>query len=176
MRLLIHFLFICCLCLCLGCDVIYHLLDKEGAEEKKLIGEVVPFEKNPTIEEIQALLTFAGYNPGKIDGILGGRTRQAIVRFQKDYGLKETRFVDNETWEKLRILKVRGLVVENKLNVRFIQRLLKDAGYNPGEVDGKLGPKTIAALKKFQSQQDLKVDGKIGYKTLTKLIELIPAN
>jgi len=34
--------------------------------------------------------------------------------------------------------------------VRMLQRLLKNFGLNPGQVDGEVGPKTEAAVKEFQ--------------------------
>jgi len=159
----------------LGCDALYRLLDKEGAEEKALVGEVVPFEKNPTVEEIQKLLKLYGYNPGEVDGAFGLRTRNAIVKFQKDTGLAETRFADKETWAKLNAFKDNQLVVENQLNVSLIQEALIKAEFDPGTVDGKLGPKSIRAIKAFQKKFELKVDGKIGYQTLNKLAEFLDA-
>ena len=165
-----------CLIACLtsfGCDAIYRLLDKEGAEEKALVGEIIPFEKNPTIEEVQALLDLYGYNVGKIDGVLGLRTRNAIERFQRDNALEKTRFVDQATWAKLSVFKENKLVVDQQLNVRFIQALLKEAGLDPGDIDGKMGTKTKTAVLAFQKTYNLKVDGKIGYKTLTTLAAFI---
>lgn len=156
-----------------GCDAIYRLLDKEGAEEKALIGEVVPFEKNIIVQEVQGLLYLYGYNVGKIDGILGLRTRDALERFQKDNGLEPSRFADRATWEKLNIFTRNGLVVDIKLNIEFVQLLLKEAGFNPGKIDGKMGEKTKTAVKKFQKKHQLKVDGKVGYKTLTQLANYI---
>ena len=91
---------ICCFVFS-GCDSIYRLLDKEGAEEKALIGDVVPFENNPKVEEVQALLYLYGYNVGKVDGILGLRTRNAIEKFQKDNHLEPSRFADTATWNNL---------------------------------------------------------------------------
>lgn len=158
-----------------GCDALYRLLDKEGAEEKELIGEVIPFEKNLVIEEVQSLLYLYGYNTGKVDGVLGLRTRNAIEKFQRNNGLEPSRFVDQATWERLNIFKDNELVIKGQLNVRLVQVLLKEAGLNPGGVDGKLGARTKAAVLKFQEAQGLKVDGKIGYRTLSKLAEFIPA-
>lgn len=152
-----------------GCDALYRLLDKEGAEEKALVGDVIPFESNQTVEEVQTLLYLYGYNVGKIDGILGLRTRNAIEKFQKDNGLETTRFVDQATWEKLSLFKNNGLVVDGKLDSRLVQTLLKKAGFNPGKIDGKIGPRTREAVLAFQKAHDLKVDGKIGYQTLGKL-------
>lgn len=158
----------------LGCDAIYRMLQKEGAEEKELVGEVVPFESNPTVEEIQSLLSLYGYSPGKVDGVLGLRTREAIAKFQRDNNLKETRFADQETWAKISDLKDKKLVVEGQLNVKLIQQILEEQGFHPGKVDGKFGPQTTQAVKIFQREYELKIDGKVGYQTLSKFAELIP--
>ena len=157
-----------------GCDAIYRLLDKEGAQEKALIGQVIPFEKNEIVEEAQALLYLYGYNTGKVDGALGLRTRNAVERFQKDNNLKPSRFIDQATWAKLNLFKDMNLVVDRQLNLRLIQAILKNEGFKPGEVDGKMGAKTQVAIEKFQKANDLKVDGKVGYQTLKKLAGFIP--
>ena len=161
-----------CLLLCLsffGCDALYRLLDKEGAEEKALVGDIIPFESNAVVEEIQSLLYLYGYNAGKVDGSLGLRTRNAIEKFQKDNGLEATRFVDQATWEKLSLFKKNGIVVDRQLNARLVQSLLKEAGFDPGKIDGKIGPKTKDAVRAFQKAYNLKVDGKIGYQTLSRM-------
>lgn len=165
-------LILACLLSCFffsGCDALYRLLDKEGAEEKALVGDIIPFESNTTVEEIQSLLYLYGYNAGKIDGILGLRTRNAIEKFQKDNGLEPTRFADQGTWEKLSVFKENGLVVEGQLNARLVQSLLKEVGFDPGKIDGKIGAKTKEAVRAFQKAHKLKVDGKIGYQTLSQL-------
>ena len=158
-----------------GCDVLYRLLDEEGAQEKALIGEIVPHEKNAIVEEAQALLYLYGYNTGNNDGILGLRTRNAIEQFQKGSGLKPTRRIDQATWKKLNQFKENKLVIKGQLNVRLIQTILKEAGYNPGTVDGNMGEKTKSAIRKFQERHGLKADGKIGYQTLNKLATYVTA-
>lgn len=50
-----------------------------------------------------------------------------------------------------------------------IQRDLKQAGYDPGPIDGKMGPKTRTAIKAFQKDHHLKADGVVGPKTWAKL-------
>jgi peptidoglycan hydrolase-like protein with peptidoglycan-binding domain len=156
-----------------GCDALYRILDEEGAEEKELVGEVLPYEKNPTVEEIQALLKIYGYNPGRVDGILGVRTRNAIERFQKDNDLKVTRFVDDETWRMLNLMQRKHLIVDQELNLQFIQQILKATGFDPGPIDGKLGNQTISAIKEFQAHHDLTPDGKIGFQTLKVLARYV---
>lgn len=158
-----------------GCDKIYTLVHKEGAEEKALIGTLVPFEPNPTVEEIQMLLNLYGYGCGEPDGILGGMTREAIARFQKDNGLEVTRFVDDATWASLKKMRDSGLVNKRnyELNVKLIQKILNEAGHPVGAADGVLGPQTIKAVKDFQKQNGLAVDGQIGYRTLVVLSQYL---
>lgn len=170
----IGFCFVLCFLLT-GCDLIYHMLHKEGAEEKDLIGDSVPFQKNPAIEEVQALLAVYGYSPGKADGVIGLQTRNAVEEFQRGNGLKETRFVDKATWKKLMVFKENNFIVKNQLNVKLVQAALKEAGFEPGAIDGKMGTKTKNAIMAFQKVSGLKADGKIGYKTLVKLSEILPA-
>ena len=167
-----------CLVLCFsltGCDLLYRMLHKEGAEEKELLGDMVPFQKNPAVEEVQTLLSIYGYSPGKADGVIGLQTRNAVEEFQRDNGLKETRFVDKATWEKLMVFKDNNFIVKNKLNVKLVQTALKEAGFDPGVADGKMGTKTKNAIMAFQKANGLTADGKIGYKTLAKLSEVFPA-
>ena len=156
-----------------GCDRLYALLDKRGAEELKLVGESNVYEANPTVSEIQTLLKLYGYAPGRIDGVLGPATRRAIEKFQQDNGLEVTRFADKATWAKLSVFKDNGLVVNGALNVQLIQTLLKEAGFKLGKVDGRFGVKTQEAVQAFQKAHGLKVDGRIGYKTLSKLSEFL---
>lgn len=152
-----------------GCDAIYRLLDKEGAQEKVLIGEVIPFEKNPTVEEIQQLLKIYGYSVGRVDGVLGGRTRECLAQFQRDNGLPVSRFADDVTWAQLRQFKENGFIQNNTINVALLQQALIVWDLDPGPIDGKMGAKTLQAVKDFQQQQGLKVDGKVGYQTLRHL-------
>lgn len=171
------YLHLCVYLLCFlsltGCDALYRLLDKEGAEEKTLVGDIIPFESNETVEEVQSLLYLYGYNAGKIDGVLGLRTRNALEKFQKDTGLEPTRFIDQATWEKLNRFKENGLIQDRQLNAQLVQTLLKTAGFSPGKIDGKIGPRTREAVMAFQKAYNLKVDGKIGYQTLNQLAEFL---
>ncbi|OGX38337.1 MAG: hypothetical protein A3C36_00585 [Omnitrophica WOR_2 bacterium RIFCSPHIGHO2_02_FULL_52_10] len=160
---------LCLCCVFSGCDILYRALDKEGAEEKQLVGEIIPYEANPVIEEAQALLYLYGYNTGKVDGMLGLRTRNALEKFQTDNGLKPSRSLDKATWERLNVFKENQLVVDQQLNIPLVQKLLKAAGFDPGDIDGKMGAKTEAAVLNFQEAQGLTADGKIGYQTLSKL-------
>src|SRR5262245_21903949 len=107
----------CFLFLALGfnlcsCDSVYRLLQKEGAEEKELLGEVIPFRSNPKVLEVQKLLKLWGYSSGKVDGKFGPNTRAAIKKFQMDRNLKVSRFLDKTTWAELNQFEKYGLVVD----------------------------------------------------------------
>ncbi|MHB8872709.1 MAG: peptidoglycan-binding protein [Myxococcaceae bacterium] len=54
-------------------------------------------------------------------------------------------------------------------SVSQLQQKLKNAGFNPGPVDGDFGPKTLAAVKAFQRSKGIGVDGIVGPITWGKL-------
>lgn len=49
----------------------------------------------------QMRLANLGYQPGRVDGVMGPRTRAAIRAFQKDFRLKKTGKLDSDTLAKL---------------------------------------------------------------------------
>ena len=53
--------------------------------------------------EVQSELQRAGYDPGPADGLAGGRTRDAIARYQGDHGLRVTGRIDHDLVVSLRI-------------------------------------------------------------------------
>ena len=55
-----------------------------------------------SVKQIQIALQNAGYDVGKVDGVVGGKTRSAVRDFQKANSLKITGKVDKETWLLLR--------------------------------------------------------------------------
>ena len=67
------------------------------ATESQSSGSV---EINPV--EIQQALTEAGFYTGKLDGIIGPKTRAAIRAFQDEQGLKVDGVCGPKTWEKLK--------------------------------------------------------------------------
>lgn len=55
--------------------------------------------------------------------------------------------------------------VKSRPTVKHIQIALKNAGYNPGSTDGKMGKQTRDAIRAFQKANNLSVDGKVGKQT-----------
>ncbi len=58
---------------------------------------------------------------------------------------------------------------ESVTRIKDIQLALKNAGFDPGPVDGVMGRKTKRAVREFQGANGLKVDGKVGPKTWAAL-------
>ena len=56
-----------------------------------------------------------------------------------------------------------------KPTIKQIQVALKNAGFDPGPIDGKMGKATRNAIKEFQKTNSLTVDGQVGKKTWSAL-------
>ncbi len=80
-------------------------------------------------------------------------------------GSGNTASVGNEAVYPAGIERRSSQEVKSRPNARQIQICLKNAGYNPGVVDGKMGKQTRVAIKDFQRANNLKVDGKVGKQT-----------
>jgi len=55
--------------------------------------------------------------------------------------------------------------VKSRPNAKQIQMALKNAGYDPGTIDGKMGRQTKEAIRAFQRANNLYADGRVGKKT-----------
>lgn len=63
--------------------------------------------------------------------------------------------------------------VKSRPTVKHIQIALKNAGYNPGSIDGRMGRQTRDAIKAFQKANNLVADGKVGKQTWGLLKEYL---
>lgn len=66
---------------------------------------------------------------------------------------------------KVVIKKVTLGEAKSRPSVRQIQLALQNAGYNPGDVDGKMGRQTKDAIRAFQRANNLPADGRVGKRT-----------
>lgn len=57
--------------------------------------------KNEEVKELQQFLKNKGYNPGKVDGIFGKLTEDAVIMFQKDNMLAPDGIVGPLTWTEI---------------------------------------------------------------------------
>ena len=60
-------------------------------------GTVLEAASDPEIEAVQQALVERGYDPGKVDGAMGRRTRGALRAFQRSVGLPDTGEIDHAT-------------------------------------------------------------------------------
>lgn len=63
--------------------------------------------------------------------------------------------------------------VKSRPNVKQIQICLKNAGYNPGSIDSRMGRQTKDAIKAFQKSNNLVADGRVGKQTWNLLKEYL---
>ena len=64
--------------------IIAMLLNSGGAQALSKYGST-----GSEVTQIQQRLKELGYNPGTVDGIYGTRTKNAVISFQRDYGLTD---------------------------------------------------------------------------------------
>ena len=173
-----------------GCNIVPKSVQYQK-EEEKYVGSVDII--NPRVEEIQVALVALGYDTGTTDGRMGQKTREAIKEFQESMGIKSTGYIDRltlmqiddarrgseevEFQEESSRIEVRSAYSKErdslssvyKPTTKEIQTALKNAGFDPGAIDGKMGPRTQQAVKEFQRTRGLKLDGKVGSKTWEEL-------
>lgn len=110
------------------------------------------------IRRVQALLKTAGFDPGHIDGAFGPKTKNALLR------LRSSCSDLNDLMQGAALDRIAPTIISStgdhsgaakttrrKEEIRVIQVRLKDAGFNPGQVDGVAGPNTQAAVARFRS-------------------------
>lgn len=66
------------------------------------------------------------------------------------------------------VLRVKSPPMSGRL-VRVVQQALRDAGYDPGPIDGDYGGQTAAAVRAFQLRRGLAIDGEVGSLTARAL-------
>lgn len=105
---------------------------------------------------LQNGLSVLNYDVGKIDGVYGDKTEQAVKSYQSDHGLASDGIVGNLTWQSL-CDSIKAL--QSKLNE-----------YGAGIiVDGIVGANTKNAIIRFQLANGLSADGIVGTYTMAAL-------
>jgi peptidoglycan hydrolase-like protein with peptidoglycan-binding domain len=127
------------------------------------------------IRLIQVRLKDAGFEPGPIDGRPGAKTRAAFLRFQagcttlknlpaawnqelragdipssRPAGKKSHAAPAQATGMEIASSTVTGHQIPGNEKIQQEQLRLRDAGFDPGPIDGILGPKTKAAMQRYQ--------------------------
>ena len=110
------------------------------------------------VRQVQTLLKAVGFDPGRIDGAFGPKTKIALARLRSSCaGLND--LLQGVDLEKMapsiessganRNHAARKMLRQEE--IRVIQVRLKDAGFDPGTVDGISGPNTRAAVARFRA-------------------------
>ncbi|NLE64920.1 MAG: peptidoglycan-binding protein [Elusimicrobia bacterium] len=60
-------------------------------------------------------------------------------------------------------------IIRVAVEVKTVQKALKNAGFYEGAIDGKIGPRTKNAIAAFQKQHGLTADGIVGKKTWSEM-------
>ncbi len=123
------------------------------------------------VKILQYLLNWYGADLST-DGIFGGGTQRAVLKFQEENKLKPDGIVGRNTWNKLLNLNPSSEVLRRGSEssaVMFLQRLLLSYLYPITNLDGDFGPETERAVRAFQSENGLNVDGIVGRNTWNAL-------
>lgn len=97
---------------------------------------------------------------------------QLQSRDEEIYSLREA--LSKATQENMAQAKTKAIKeVKSRPKVRQIQTALKNAGYNPGPIDGRMGKQTRDAIKAFQKANNLAVDARVGKYTWALLKEYL---
>ena len=125
------------------------------------------------IMTVQRILQQQGLYEGKVDGIIGPLTTEAVKKFQEKNDLTVDGIVGPNTFAELESkreedVSVVGLGSWNE-KVKKLQEFLSENGHQSLSADGKFGPMTFAALKKWQNDNGLVDDGIAGPRTWAKI-------
>jgi peptidoglycan hydrolase-like protein with peptidoglycan-binding domain len=137
--------------------------------------------KSEEIRLLQVRLKDTGFDPGPIDGVSGAKTRAASLRFEAGCTMLKNlpptldnvlQTADRRTSVPLeeksypaaaKLVRIESDKTTTSGNrtlssekIRQDQLRLKDAGFDPGPIDGILGPKTKAAMQRYQKSLALK--------------------
>jgi murein L,D-transpeptidase YcbB/YkuD len=118
---------------------------------------------------LQQSLTTAGYYEGKVDGVYGPSTVDAVEALQKAHGLPVTGTVDKATAGALQAdLQAKGGAAADQAvaSTAAVQQTLKLAGFWTGPVDGTWTPALTEAVKDFQTALGVKPTGTVDAATV----------
>lgn len=139
--------------------------------------------RGPDVEQVQRTLIRLGYRDADgrelaADGDFGGRTREAVERFQRAQGLEADGRVGRDTRMALEAAsRAPAPVLETSsrgADVERLQRTLARLGYRDAAgrdlvADGDFGRRTREAVEAFQRANGLEVDGRVGRDTSAAL-------
>ena len=135
-----------------------------------------------TVRKIQQRLADLGYPVGKVDGSYGDDTQLAINLFCDAIHVREHNYITSKVQKRLfakdapeydKYLPLKK--GDRGVSVLYMQKRLKELGYDPGKPDGIYGKKTVAAVAEFQNDFDIKrakkeVPGEVASREMMKIL------
>ena len=122
------------------------------------------------VKALQANLNQLGYNAGTPNGIFGTSTKNAVISFQKTYGLSADGIAGTNTLDAISTTvnrKNKKILSKGQVSndVKNLQNNLISLGYLSGTADGAFGKNTENAVIAFQKKHGLTPDGLVGSDT-----------
>ncbi|MEQ8346300.1 MAG: peptidoglycan-binding protein [Sneathiellaceae bacterium] len=114
-----------------------------------------------TVARVQQALNARGLDAGPVDGLMGSRTRSAIIAYQQQNNLLVTGQASQSLLAHIATDGQAGgsrNASDDGVNVRRSQRVLSRLGYDV-EVTGRMDSQTAAAVRAYQRDNDLLVTG-----------------
>ena len=158
---------------------------KTDSHALKLTALASATSRKDDVRAIQARMRAAGFNPGPSDGILGPRTKSILVGVQSGCTLirafpetsQQIRMVQRQAAPALTSTKrIQPVALPSPTfsgpsnssplidsanptptndEIQLVQVRLKDAGFDPGPIDGIMGPKTRTAILRYRTSRGL---------------------
>lgn len=130
------------------------------------------------VKALQTNLNLLGYNAGTPDGIFGNGTKNAVISFQKVYGLSADGIAGTNTLDAISTTvnrKNKNILSKGQVSndVKNLQNNLISLGYLTGKADGAFGKNTENAVIAFQKKYGLTPDGLVGSTTKSKIEEVL---
>lgn len=137
-------------------------------QEEALIGS---YNQDPSkVSKAQLILMYSGFGLTYLDGLIGSDTRDAIKGFQKSRGLPSSGYLGDATWAEL----MKAEQQEGPFTVERLQWGLRNAGFDPGSIDGRAGRMTLEAVARFQQAKGLGATGRLNPETWAALKGSMP--
>ena len=153
------------------------------AADPALYQRIAYGDAGPAVKTVQGLLRDLGYYTKDVEGKFGYSTYQAVVKYQKDMGLKVDGVVGPVTWGALTgalpppappapfdpLSKIPYKLLDVNPGVLMIEQKLDALGYDVATVADSFDYQTYLAVRAFQKNNSLSVDGIVGLNTWNAL-------
>lgn len=137
--------------------------------------------KGNDVAQLQKNLNSLGYNAGQPDGNFGNGTKNAVISFQKTYGLSPDGIAGKNTLTAISTTlnrKNNNILSKGQVSndVKNLQNNLISLGFLAGKADGAFGKNTESAVIAFQKKYGLTQDGLVGKATKAKIADVLNKN